>query len=164
MVSVHPTALHTNISRISRKLFGILDTKWLKHLLQNSYHNTYELIFVQIAATHDLIFQTQYSESHLRIFEFIFRSRQTQSINFQTKEQGSHLRIFTVKQEFLGRLVLHLLAPLVARNVPKYFRNCNCNSNETIEQKENRCTFWRENTVQYDTWLSGTAFPLASSL
>ena len=112
-----------HISRNSRKLFGILDTKWLKHLLQNSYHNTYELIFVQIAATHDLIFQTQYSESHLRIFEFIFRSRQTQSINFQTKEQGSHLRIFTVKKEFLGRLVLHLLAPLVARNVPKYFIN-----------------------------------------
>ena len=90
---------------------------------------------------HDLIFQTQYSESHLRIFEFIFRSRQTQSISFQTKEQGSHLRIFTVKQEFLGRLVLHLLAPLVARNVPEYLRTCNCTSNETIEQKENRCIF-----------------------
>ena len=32
----------------------------------------------------------------------------------------THLRVFTVKKQFLGGLVLHLLAPLVARHIPVF--------------------------------------------
>ena len=36
------------------------------------------------------------------------------------RTETAHLRVFAVKKQFLGGLVLHLLATLVARHVPVF--------------------------------------------
>ena len=76
-----------------------------------------------------------------------------------------HLRIFAVEKQFLGRLVLHLLAMLVARHVP-VFGNSKWKMEEIWFPKvwELELDFrFLGNDEDCVTWLSGTASLLAST-